>query len=599
MSSSTDRWPDVEAALQALEAGNRSGDIRRIRSKFGEMAGRGQHLMPDFTQHNVTHSDNLILILADLKAKFGFELKPYEAYLLAASAYLHDLGMFFSKNRFLTEISPDPHAALCFCPDDACDQIDYDQVQRKPLGEQIRLTHNVLSAYWLAKVEPATFGLERRDLPHVITIARGHRKTDLRSADCKCYQTEPVDGVPLRLGLLAGLLRLADALDFYQNRAPAVAFEQGAHDFLSNPVALEHWIKHYFVTDPYVARHDVGGDVRLECQLHVTVPMGKLNDVPYQDFFRPLFEAHVDEARSSDLDRDQYPPEFTEALGITRLEIRPVEKTRRGFRDLPREVLDEIRRSGCRDVMAFLEWLKNPPRQWDEPPVLDRNKEKEAFRAMLRDERPERLMLVAGEGGQGKSYLLRDFEAITAEEGASLLHLGLEGPELDSAALLDRLADWLGPTHFETYRAARAEDADRPPPSNPEERTARQRALTEAFLAGAAGVPLAGRALLLDTCEQACDEMQSWLEAEFLVHWAKTIGAVTVVAGRQVPDLPPEQACCFTLTGLPVHEYRPLVISVGLRISDETLDALHTLSEEGRPLDMVTHLRKLATGGGA
>jgi hypothetical protein len=598
MSPSTERWPDVEAALQALGAGNRSGDIHKIRSKFGEMAGRGHHLMPDFTQHNVTHSDNLILILADLKAKFGFELKPYEAYLLAASAYLHDLGMFFSKNRFLTEISPDPHAAFRFCPDDACDQIDYDQVQRRPLGEQIRLTHNVLSAYWLDKVEPATFGLERKDVPHVITIARGHRKTDLRSTDCECYQTEPIDGVPLRFGLLAGLLRLADALDFYQNRAPAVAFEQGALDFLSNPVALEHWIKHYFVTDPYVARHDEGGDVRLECQLHVTVPMGMLNDVLYLDFFRPLFEAHVNEARSSGLDRDQYPPEFTEALGITRLEIRPVERTRRGFRDLPPEVLDEIQRSGCRDVMAFLEWLKNPPRQWDEPPVLDRDKEKGAFRAMLRGERPERLMLVAGESGQGKSYLLRDFEVIAAEEGARLLHLGLEDPDLAPAALLDRLADWLGWAHFETYRVARAEDADRPPPGSAEERTARQGALTEAFLAGAAGVPLMSRALLLDTYEQAGDELQTWLEAEFLVHWTQTTDAVAVVAGRQIPDLQPKQACRFTLTGLPVHEYRPLVISVGLRLSDETLGTLHTISE-GRPLDMVTHLRKLATAGGS
>lgn len=598
MSSSTERWPDVEAALQALGAGNRSGDIHKIRSKFGEMAGRGHHLMPDFTLHNVTHSDNLILILANLKAEFGFELKPYEAYLLAASAYLHDLGMFFSKNRFLTEISPDPHAALSFCPDDACDQIDYDRVQRKPLGEQIRLTHNVLSAYWLDKVEPATFGLERKDIPYVINIARGHRKTDLRSTDCPCYQTEPVDGVPLRFGLLAGLLRLADALDFYRNRAPAVAFEQGALDFLSNPVALEHWIKHYFVTDPYVVPHPVSGRIHLECQLHVTVPMKTLNGVPYRDFFRPLFEAHRDEAQNSDLDRDQYPPEFTEALGITRLEIRLVEKAQRGFRGLPPEVLDEIQRSGCQDVMAFLEWLKNPPRQWDEPPVLDRDEEKDAFRAMLRGERPERLMLVAGEGGQGKSYLLRDFEAIAAEEGARLLHLGLEEPDLDPATLLDRLADWLGWTHFETYRAARVEDADRPPPGNAEERTARQRALTEAFLSGGAGVPLVGHALLLDTYEQAGDELQTWLKAELLVHWTQTTGTVAVVAGRQVPELPPEQACCFTLTGLPVHEYRPLVNSVGLRLSDEALGMLHTLSE-GRPLDMVTHLRKLAMAGGS
>jgi hypothetical protein len=401
MSSSINRWLNVKAALEALGAGNRSSDIERVRARFGEVAGRGHHLMPDFTLHDVTHSDNLILILAKLKVEFNFSLEPYEAYLLAASAYLHDLGMFFSKHRFMSDISPDPLSVLGFCPENACDQIDYDQVRCRPLGEQVRLTHNMLSAYMLDQTDPATFGLERKDVPYVIVIARGHRKTNLRSTACKCYQTEPVDGQLLRLGLLAGLLRLADALDFYQNRAPAAAFDHGARDFLSNPTALEHWIKHYFVTDPFVTRHVEGGDKRLECQLHITAPAKTLNSVPYLDFFRPLFRAHVEEAQCSDLDRDQYPPEFSQALDITRLEIRLVERTRPGFRDLPPEVLDEIQRSGCQDVMAFLVWLRNPPRQWDEPPVLDRDKEKGAFRDMLRGERPERLMLVAGERRAG------------------------------------------------------------------------------------------------------------------------------------------------------------------------------------------------------
>lgn len=595
MSSSIDRWLDVQAALKALGAGNRSSDIERIRTKFGEVAGLGHHLMPDFTLHDVTHSDNLILILAKLRAEFNFSLAPYEAYLLAASAYLHDRGMFFSQRRFVAEISPDPGLALSFCPNHACDQIDYDQVRRRTLGEQVRLTHNVLSAYMLDRTEPATFGLERKDIPYVIPIARGHRKTNLRSIICNCYQTEPVAGQLIRLGLLAGLLRLADTLDFYQNRAPAAAFEHGAQDFLGNPVALEHWIKHYFVTDPFVTRHVEGGDARLECQLHVTVPAKTLNGVPYLDFFRPLFEAHVQEAQRSDLDRDQYPPELLQTLGITRLEMRLVERTRPGFRDLPREVLDEIRRSGCQDVMAFLAWLRNPPRQWDEPPVLDRNHEKGAFRDMLRGERPERLMLVAGESGQGKSYLLREFETIAAEETALLFRLGFEDLNLEPVATLDRLVGWLDAAHFAAYKAGREEYTVHPP-SSVEERAARQRALTEVFFADALGLPDSSRALLFDTYEQANEELQEWLQAEFLDRWCQT-GSVVVVAGQQVPDLPPQQLCRFVLTGLPLHEYRPLVLSVGLRLSEEVLDALHTAAFNGRPLDMINGLRNLAAAG--
>ncbi len=605
MSSSTERWPSIEAALRVLGAGDRSGDLRRIRARFDEIAGQGHYLMPDFILHEVTHSDNLILILARLKDTFGLKLGPYETYLLAASVYLHDLGMFFSETRFLREISPDPHTALSFCPHDACDLIDYDRVQRRPLGEQIRLTHNVLSARWLADVEPATFGLESRDVPYVITIVRGHQKADLRSTGCGCYQAIPVDGQRLRLGLLAGLLRLADALDFYQNRAPAVAFKHRVLDFLSNPTALEYWIKHYFVTDSYVTRRDEGGTVWLECHLHMTVPMKTLNGVPYRDFFHPLFEAHVAEAQSNDLDCHLYPSELMMALGITHLEFRLVERVQLGFRDLPVELVDEIRRSGSRDVMAFLEWLRNPPRQWYEPPLLNRYEEQETFRAMLRGQRVERLMLVAGEAGQGKSYLLRGFEVIAAEEGAPCLYLSLEEPDLDPATLLDRLADWpdrltdcQDRTHFATYKAARFEVAGLSLPDNAEEQASRQRTLTEAFFTDAPGVFPTTIALLLDSYERAGYMLQTWLEAEFLVRWTQTTGSVVVVAGRQVPDLPFDQICLYTLTGLELHEWRNCAQFMGLYLSEEVLSTLHILFD-GIPLYMVTNLRKLTlTGGG-
>ena len=57
------------------------------------------------------------------------------------------------------------------------------------------------------------------------------------------------------MGLLASLLRLADALDFYPDRAPSDDFRTYAHDLLRNPGALEHWTKHYFVQAPRLPEH--------------------------------------------------------------------------------------------------------------------------------------------------------------------------------------------------------------------------------------------------------------------------------------------------------------------------------------------------------
>ena len=353
------RWPEVENALSELGLKNRCGDIDKIRAKFSQVASRGHHLMPDFTLHNVTHSDNIILILADLKKKFNFTLHPYEAYLLAASAYLHDLGMFYSKQRYIRMIAPSLKASLQFCPISTCDLINYSEVQNKTLDQQIRLTHNVLTAKWLADSEPASFGLDRTDIPYVISICRGHRKTNLQNSDCNCYHTKPVDGKIIQIGLLAGLLRLSDALDFFHNRAPDIAFEQNAFDFLNNPIALEHWIKHYFVTDPYIARRDDGGNISLDCQLNVTFPMKSINEVSYQDFFRPLFQSHIESAQVEDLHSNQYPSILLQTLGINNMVIRLVEDIQIGFRDIPREIFEDAQNSHCTNITDFLKWLNN------------------------------------------------------------------------------------------------------------------------------------------------------------------------------------------------------------------------------------------------
>jgi len=51
----------------------------------------------DFTLHNETHSDNVILFLGELAELCRWELSGYEVRMLIAAAYLHGIGMFFGE----------------------------------------------------------------------------------------------------------------------------------------------------------------------------------------------------------------------------------------------------------------------------------------------------------------------------------------------------------------------------------------------------------------------------------------------------------------------------------------------------------------------
>ena len=332
----------------------RVGDVKKIREYLTEIASLGTPLLPEFTLHNQVHSDNLVLLLGRLKKEFGLKLNGYEAFLLAASAYLHDLGMFFDGGAFEEEILPDPAASLSFCPKRLCDTVENYQLFGLDTGAQIRETHNLLSAYWLYHRTPVD-GITDDDRPYLMAICRGHGKANLRERGCWCYRTIPHDGEEIRVGLLASLLRLVDAMDFHSNRAPTRIFQKNAATFLKNPVSLSHWIKHYFVQDPFVVKNNEGGNPILKCTVYFSVPTKKLNGVRYLDFFRPLFDRHIREARKWGFDVNEYPPDLTTALAINDIKLVLEERELPGGRDLPNRTAMEIEQTSCRDVLGFLE----------------------------------------------------------------------------------------------------------------------------------------------------------------------------------------------------------------------------------------------------
>jgi len=333
----------------------RVNDIEKIRENLVEIASLGTPPLPEFTLHNQTHSDNLVCLLARLKEEFGLQLSRYEAFLLVASAYLHDLGMFFDVSAFEEDILPDPAAALSFCPQGLCDTAANYRLLGLDTGAQIREVHSLLSAYWLYHEVTLIRGINQDDRPYLMAICRGHGKANLREHGCLCYRTVRHDGEEIRVGLLTALLRLVDAMDFYSNRAPVEVLRKNAATFLRNPVSLGHWIKHYFVQDPFVIKSNEGGNPILQCTLYYAVPMRELNGIHYLDFFRPLFDKHIKDAQKWDLEINEYPPDMTTALGINNIRLVIDERELLGGRDLPTRIVKEIERTSCSNVLEFLE----------------------------------------------------------------------------------------------------------------------------------------------------------------------------------------------------------------------------------------------------
>ena len=404
----------------------------QIRNELGALASRGITSAPDFTLHNETHSDNLVLLLGKLKTHFTFELSEYETKLLLTSAYMHDIGMFFSKALFIKEILPHLADALKFCKENMCENPSkYEfELPGRPVGFQIRAVHHLLSAYMLREDGKELFRLDADDKPHVIAICRGHRKANLCNAGCNCYEPKEVINGEVRRDLLAALLRLADALDFYSDRAPVGAFIAGAPDFLEDPIALKHWIKHYFATAVAINPSNPQGSVYLACHLSFTVPDSKnLNGVSYQNFLLPLFEEFISDAKGSDFDINQYPPLLHQIFKIRDIRLTHQVEAEPGARELPSKIIQSIEHSGCRDALQFIKFLETSQNEHKPKPlsIMDRKPEVRTFTCLLDgDDTQHSLLVMVGESGQGKTLLMKTFEQLSVEHDQLCLKLRSE-----------------------------------------------------------------------------------------------------------------------------------------------------------------------------
>jgi DNA-binding NarL/FixJ family response regulator len=209
---------------------------------------------PFFTLHDHTHSDAIVNCLYEiaLRAKLvdplhENALSRYETFYLLAAAYLHDIGMIVSL------------------PDDQ----QRGAREGKSLSEIIRRDHHERSAQ-VAQDKKDDFLLTHQDADIIAALCRGHRITPLDGPE---YQIRYDDrNRPIRVRLLAGLLRVADELDLAHKRAPErqrlILEGSGQLD----PIARKHWMKHYYVESISLSAEEQRGTpttVRINVELLV------------------------------------------------------------------------------------------------------------------------------------------------------------------------------------------------------------------------------------------------------------------------------------------------------------------------------------------
>ncbi len=615
-------WLNVNRVLQdTFKLDNRRiAWLSDVRDQVRQLASLGISTAPDFTLHNETHSDNVVLLIGRLAEHFKSQLSGHELYLLAASAYLHDVGMFFSEADFVDRILPNLGETLKFCPQDSCDSgaAYQESLLGKSVDAQIRIVHHLLSAFRILEEGRELFRLASpEEINDVITICRGHRKANLRSRGCDCYKTRPTRFGQVQLGLLAGLLRLADGLDFYPERTPEGVFRTRAPDLLKNPVALKHWLTHIFAEAVYISIENQGGNRCLDLQIHMAVDTRRtLNGRTYREFFAPLFDEFLKEAQSSDFDAEQYPSSLLKLFDIEDIQLTQHIREGVALDKLPDKIVKEIERSGCRDVLEFLSYLESErdqipdesvarpvhgPKQRTFPGMLydtlmDRRAEVETFECMVDGDDPQHcVMLMVGGYGQGKSWLIRTFQQMATERQIPCLMFDL-GEALEFDAILDGIWRHLGPHHFLAYSARRRREGQ----FEQQSAEMRREELTKCFFADWEALGEKPRLVLLfDTYERAAPTLQDWIEDAFLAQLKRIERVIVVIGGREWPAMNGrwwKHGYAFPLEGVRLDDYKAYAEQRGVPIPSEDLVQLYR-QMEGLPKLFAEYVDGLAQVG--
>lgn len=303
------------SAMLGITDSDLIGKLDNIINLSADLWKKGLLHHPDFTLHGVEHSENVINNLAQLVNEIDIN-PPFvqrERFLVAAAAYLHDIGMLISLDSFIQDemddlIKRDPDVEL-LDPEakrrrvilNLCSEFEEEQrvetevlseenrAQTKEMkdGELHRQIHHLLS-YWLIMKYKSLFGIcDDDEYLYISRISCGHRKVNLQS---RMFNDEYLTGDLIRLGVLAALLRLADELDYSKKRVPKIHFEIFQRELLASPISLEHWIRHFFITS--------SGPFQFTTLANkLKKPVYKINAVAGDGSYKELIESQINKSK--------------------------------------------------------------------------------------------------------------------------------------------------------------------------------------------------------------------------------------------------------------------------------------------------------------
>jgi len=198
------------------------------------------NLLRQFTDHSVSHSDRVCELIDQLTAPMSdHALNDTEAFILYASAYLHDVGMQHERcdeTRVMAR-------ALAVPPYRGRRWADLDEKTRCDL---LRRHHHEISGEMVKSCFKATrpvlgIQLTEEDYPgYVGSVCEAHAVPP----DADRYRELTAEGPGIRTSLLPALLRLADILD--ESRPRTQMYRE-----LTVQLDVEsqmHWWRHYYVS---------------------------------------------------------------------------------------------------------------------------------------------------------------------------------------------------------------------------------------------------------------------------------------------------------------------------------------------------------------
>ncbi len=225
--------------------------------------------------------------------------------------------------------------------------------------------------------------------------------------------------------------------------------------------------------------------------------------------------------------------------------------------------------------------------------LADYEHERRAFEALLQDPCPQRILLLHGESGSGKTSLLTHCQH-RLQSTVAHVPIQLRGSTVDMAEIFyraGRAVRWERLRQFTGQVAQLQQSAsvkvDRNwllginnhisvalQADNPLDRAYRRAALTEAWFEDVAALP-EPLLMVFDTYEQATAEIREWLDGPFLARVATVDRVRVVIAGQSVPDRHNIEwgNCCLEhrLYGVPeAAHWLPVIEALGLYIPNES-----------------------------